>query len=399
MNSNPSSQSNKIVHIEALRGLAAFSVVLTHIRDDFFNDHTVLFQEMVGSNPLMTSLYGSLSFFFFHSGGLSVYLFWVLSGFVLPLRYLNNRFRLGGDGLQSIMRVAYISRYFRLFLPVSAVCFLVYLFAHAGFLRNEELTHVLGKTVTDTHKYYIGFTPSFLETLKFAFWDCPFLLRSHFNPPLWTISYELWGSLLLYSVLCLVGTHHRRFIVYGVVLLILLFMESNFSGFIIGLCLADIKTSGTLYQLISEAKKLKKALVIVLGLYVLMIWTGHSVLDKIYHFFFSSILRLDAVFSSAAVVFIVECCSSRLRRALSWKPLVFLGRSSFGIYLLHQPILCSLGASVFLYVHQQLDSRWIGTLAAATAAVPTILFCGWLFHMYIDQPAVRASKRLGKYFA
>lgn len=84
----------------------------------------------------------------------------------------------------------------------------------------------------------LAFLQAFFEGLIGVFTIAPAKADQSLNPVLWTIYYELIGSLITYATLALYRRDSRRKFIYPV--LILPFLITPYIGFIIGIILADI---------------------------------------------------------------------------------------------------------------------------------------------------------------
>ena len=85
---------------------------------------------------------------------------------------------------------------------------------------------------------------------------------------------------------------------------------------------------------------------------------------------------------------VTACCAfwGGSSRFLTWKPVAWLGRVSFSLYLVHLPIVLS---TAFLIG----DEHW---LRVAAISVPLSLLTAWGFYKVVEAPAHRLSVRVGR---
>ncbi len=96
-------------------------------------------------------------------------------------------------------------------------------------------------------------------------------------------------------------------------------------------------------------------------------------------------------------VYIVAGVSDRVRalggvnRLLNLKPLIWLGERSYGLYVLHMPIVLFLTYFLILPAASQLNQV---TFALALLGIfPVIIGIAAILYRYIEKPAVRWAKR------
>jgi peptidoglycan/LPS O-acetylase OafA/YrhL len=98
----------------------------------------------------------------------------------------------------------------------------------------------------------------------------------------------------------------------------------------------------------------------------------------------------------ALALFCGVLMSPAARRVLAGDACCHLGRLSFGIYLLHFPILFTLSAAAFVDLR-----RWLphGASVAGAFAVLFVatLAASVLFERWIDRPAIRFSRSVGAF--
>jgi peptidoglycan/LPS O-acetylase OafA/YrhL len=98
----------------------------------------------------------------------------------------------------------------------------------------------------------------------------------------------------------------------------------------------------------------------------------------------NNILKLFVV-----AVLVGGIVASRQLQALFESPLpVFLGRISFGVYLIHQP----LESTVFARLYTLWRPQGLGLLALLIGFIGVSAIAGWAATLLVDEPVVRALK-------
>jgi peptidoglycan/LPS O-acetylase OafA/YrhL len=90
--------------------------------------------------------------------------------------------------------------------------------------------------------------------------------------------------------------------------------------------------------------------------------------------------------------------SPGIQRLLSNAVSDFLGRISFGVYLLHAPVLWSLGGLTFLPLATRFGLL-PAALTASLAVVAVACLAAALFHRLVERPAMRLAGRAGRLVA
>jgi len=218
----------KILALESLRGLAALIVVLTHFGYAFYPAMLI-----GGTSAVIHSRFEQIilhsPFNILISGQFAVICFFVLSGFVLSYGYFSKAIDLV---------TATIKRYFRLAPVVFVSVLLSYFLLKLGLYQNISLA---AATQSDWLEQFWKID----ITLRDALWQGivgTFVIQpqptTSLNPLLWTIYYELIGSLLIFAFLGLAGKDRRRWILYGIFALV--FLNTYYFAFIVGMLLCDL---------------------------------------------------------------------------------------------------------------------------------------------------------------
>lgn len=273
------------------------------------------------------------------NGNFSVCLFFVLSGYVLSYRFF-------GTGDRFIVYSSAIRRYFRLAVPALASVFLAYLIL---VLDLGAYDNIRGMTLSSMPDPFAA-DANLLVMLKESLFHTFFTYGSQYNPVLWTMTYELFGSFMIFVFLIVCGRHRIRYAVYAI--LICLFIDSYYLGFVLGMLISDVKNSGRdrlafIYQ--SWIRLLLLCAGIYLGSYPYVAPQGtiYSILQRgASNFDFFVFYHVIGSF----LILTVLLHSSRMQSIFSHRFFAYLGKISFSLYLVHFTIICSFGSYVFLHL-------------------------------------------------
>ncbi len=311
-------------------------------------------------------------FFLVFNGQEAVNFFFVLSGFVLSYKYIvRNR------SLDVIP--FYVSRFFRLFPGFFLMVLAGALFQH----RNE-----------------LGF-PFFRDLFvynKYEFWEEACLLRFHnkFYGPGWTLTFEMAGSFLMPFFIAL-ALKDRRLITYLIVVTLIIGNNLMCSYFFLFGVLASCYYSDISSISFRQTKWFRYRYLI---LFVSVIFFEIRQIDGIKPFgptykYIADYLHLDfSVFAGlACFVFLVAILHSRnIQRVLENRILVFYGKISFSIYLVHVLVIDSL----YLYVDNFLTGPYhrLHFVLVTLICILLVTIGATILHYSIELPFMRLGKRM-----
>lgn len=354
----------RIAYLDSVRGLAALAVVVFH------------FLTWQWAHLLRVQL-ATLVF----NGSAAVSVFFVLSGLVLSLKYFHPNQQRPIDGPHYRAFVA--SRVVRIYLPyLAAFVGFYYLLFHWGEAPGALLRQLFSSK-----------TPWVAEAL---------LIRGDHSVygPGWSLEVELMGSLLL-PFLVLLLRHSRSLflmlmgvcvglgppLVPGLLLHFMLgmllayyfphiagdelrgrrFFRWRYLGYLLAFAGLSFRHLARLVPLGPE------------GTY----WLG--------------LLRLDAFFfagigATLLLAYIIN--SPRVRRGLEVGPLLFLGRISYSVYLVHW-VFVSWGITLLnAYLRRDATHQQLVIGAALVGVVLATLGAATAFHLLVERPCIRLAKRL-----
>ena len=360
---------SKLVQLEALRGLAAFVVVAWH----FFWAFDPARIGIVDGFDKSAGMLGSVSFASI-DGPAAVTLFFVLSGFVLPLGF----FRSGRTEL--VVRAA-AKRWLRLLGLVLLAVLVSYLLFRFGLYRHREAAQLsqsawLG-TFGGTHPPQ-GFTPSLsgalLEGSLFAFLREPDM----YNPMLWTMHHEFLGSFVTFFLAILIWRARVAAAIWflAAAAVIVHFTDPWLFAFVTGTGLAWFMSRFDVHLPPVVALACIAAGVFLFGyLEPRGAYAGFAALRD------PSPVRFDriAIHTASGLLIILGLLgSSRLGGSLDSPPFRLLGRLSFPVYLFHFPLLCSVACGLFIPLRPTMSLQSTLLLVAAVYG-PLVVGVGYLF--------------------
>jgi peptidoglycan/LPS O-acetylase OafA/YrhL len=251
--------TDKITYLDGLRGIAAVNVMIMH----FF---IVLVPAMIYGNQTPSHL-GNLELIFsgtplglIGAGNFSVCIFFVLSGYVLTQKYFitkDNRVVISGA----------LRRYIRLSIPVLTAIILSFLLSSAGLFNYYAETVTISANSNSANFWinYWTFTPNIVDAVKQAMWGSFFVGGDiYYDPVLWTMTMEFYGSMLVFAMALLFGSRRNRWTFYLAAAVI--FFNSYYLAFIIGMALADMFSNKT--SVFKASNKIILSIILFAGLFL-----------------------------------------------------------------------------------------------------------------------------------
>jgi len=253
--------------------------------------------------------------------------------------------------------------------------------ANDGFL-NSMIIGYEGSSLFD----YLTSLPHFLEPTK---------ISQALNMPTWSLHVEFWGSMLVLSL-----AMFRRFFGDGwfyAIFIIAAFLTgtSHFSLFLFGFLLYQLH--GTLLRQRHISGVILGAVLALSGMYICIYKDVHvvnQILDGLNHvtllnarhnFYWQSQVGAMLIFSGVML-------NAPLRNLFTGHITQWFGKVSFSVYLLHFPILLTVGSLVFSLLAQ--SSYALACTVASMTGIGTTFIAAAMFEKYIDQRAVLFSKRM-----
>lgn len=338
----------KINWISGIKGICAIIVLLRHFANAFLPAlHTgniadtkffwrgFSIENIVNNSPLYLLI----------NGGYVVYIFWLISAFLLSFYY----FSYENDNLQMAKKA--IKRYVGLLFIILVTYLMAYFLMKGNFFYNIYAGKV------SNSEWFCGFynwNPSFLQVLQSLFLDTFLTANVPFNPVLWTLKVEFLGTLLeIFLLIMFSKLKNMKAIICIVAIFLIYAFPLPYLCFVIGIIL------GKAYKTIKRNKKRKYNLIGCILLIVSIYGGGYpSDFDpegKIYgwiptHIYIWDTRTLIYIFSGS--FFLIGVMLFEISEKVFENNLfLFIGKYSTEIYMSHFILECSIVAFVFLKIN------------------------------------------------
>lgn len=363
--------NGKLYPLEAARGVAAFAVLLNHF---FLAFLPALHGALPGfGNP--DSLIGTWAFLFMN-GSAAVTFFFVLSGYVLTLRYFKNE-------KIELMLIGFAKRLPRLVGPVLVAVLLSCALFKAGLYFHAEAAALSGSPWLQGFGFSglpADFHPSWWQAFKQGTYSAFFRGEVFYNSNLWTMPVELRGSWLVFvlaPLVVVVFPRRWRGVAAVAMLLAAFAIKPVYASFVAGMLMAYWHAHST-----PQIRTLVALPILVFALYLLGYltpsatyfwvewlagitnkkWVGPTLIHT-----FASCLLIQVLIGHGKTNSLLQ------GRFSQW-----LGKLSFPVYLLQLPILFSVSCWLYVELGSSLNAIVVNLaltlLATITVAIPLALF-------------------------
>ena len=232
-----SPQSRPLAYLDGLRGIAALMVYFQHHITQFYGDSCDI-TKIYGYKE--THHFAALPFVrvFFTGGAPAVMIFFVLSGYVLSRSSL--RMLRDGQSPSRHLLSACLRRPIRLFLPPLLLSLPVAFMLHTPFKPLTNPVPIQDGIFLELAHYAMEMIRTFNPFIGHG----PFLQNFRYNPPTWTMAYELNGSLLVFASVAVLGprfTPKGRILTWALIGFVMFYTTHwSMPCFLVGAILAQI---------------------------------------------------------------------------------------------------------------------------------------------------------------
>ena len=366
----PAGLPGRVVALDGLRGIAALIVVFYHFACLFV-------PELAWRMASTTHQLSHTPLAILWNGPFAVSVFFVLSGFVMAG---------AADRRHDALISNAVTRYLRLAVPVTAsvifawILLITFPTATSAFIEKQAEPSVWASYTPQGE--IPAFSRALLDGLIMNFLQG----SSRFNNVLWTMQIELIGSLGIYVLYWASMGKARMVVLIAAGLAIFLFFRSAYLAFVLGALIYEAYVRNSFAQL----RPIVGWCLLLAGIALgapgagFDAWIGLPALPR--RITLGNPGGLFHVFAAAALISAVLALPF-LRRQFSWAPWRWLGRISFGMYLVHVPLLYTLAAATWV--------RWdVGLGWLFMGFVTGVLLISHLFTLVVDEPTLRRLSAL-----
>lgn len=372
---------SRLLYLDGLRGWMALIVVFSHLFRVWLLDPATLAARGDHWLPfwLKWTPLGLLT-----DGLQAVYVFFVISGVALSYPILRS-----SHPDRTLLGMA-IYRYPRLTVPILASSLIAWALLSSGAFHLHEIARRQANAAWWLELY--DFPARFPTMLEYALSDVytPGLPnRESWNIVLWTMPIELQGSFLIFALLAIVRWRWLRVPLAAAVAIheVGAGIYGYLVGFLVGYLLAELILVLERRPAVADGRagRITGGLLLAAGL-------ACSIRLQVVSFDRPRSDYMMAMNIVAALVVSGVVLTPPVHRWLSGPLSHFLGRISFGLYLTHFLLICSVSSTLYLTLIDVLPYGLVVALVGGLS-LPAALATGYVFTLVVEEGALPRIKR------
>ncbi|KAF2152836.1 hypothetical protein K461DRAFT_224599 [Myriangium duriaei CBS 260.36] len=427
---------HRTAYLDGLRGFAALIVTISHHTGWSHSkdlSQFLILESPWGHNGQYYTICAPLIRNLFSGGHLAVAIFFTISGYVLSSKALALMHTGDMDKLARNLSSALFRRWVRLYYPVIVTTFIFMTSWHVLSIRSSNTIQ------PEPEKTYIAEVQRwYRDTKVFSFVFDPQKPWNPYNDHTWSIPVEFRGSIAIFTSLLAFSsfTRQKRLLCETVLIFYFLIIVNGWASgcFCIGLLICDLDLLATrddLPEFLSRHRPKGKSgtlfysIILLIGLYVGGVPTLNDVaeLRQAAGWYYLSFLKPRAFAEyarfyrtwGAGFIMVATVQLPWLRTFFETRICQFLGKVSFSLYLVHGPILWTLGDRFYAATGRpslgtaEYVADWVNLYQLpeyglygleVNAVIPFTLLLvitlgvAWVATKTIDEPAVKLGRWL-----
>lgn len=348
-------------HIDGLKGIACVMIMVGH-----YLGIVKFTSGMPGYSLGIVKSITNANWGMFLDESIWLRLFFVISGYLLAMSKITTIKQLGKKS---------VKRFLRLFLPVLGACVFIYiLYVFVGF-HNAETKAVFTNTWFQDYYYNYAFSwkDIFIEPIKIVLGGG----TTYFNAPYWCIKAMFYSSIIIYLATWLMKFSKKSIVNLGISIVVTIIAKLLLGEIGYACCLGMISRKIVEMDFsFWENKYISN--VMVIGS-VFLVFGLHS---TIYELVTRVIPNIPSVLEYSvqwgifyfAILIIASNYNNYVKRLLTNKLFMWLNSISFGIYSLHWPIVCSVGALLILLIKGNMGVVACWCISGVLTLVSAVLY-------------------------
>lgn len=361
------SKLQRFDYLDGLRGIAALLVVISHFKNGFFASKN--------NSHIFSSIWETGNLFIFQ-GHFCVQIFFILSGFVLAYNSFNR---------PTFLHKQWFKRVYRLGMPVFITSVIYFLFIQANLFSFDQLLTINYNEWIAGHwvsKYnFVNFFKRFIyDFMLFSDWE--FIMS--INSSLWTIPIEFYWSYLLFFFFFFINKIKSHFLknILHILFYVSFLMFFSFTGAEFGI----LFIGGSMIALNLDKLKIKKNTNTV-DYFLLGIVSTLTILslNNVTIFFSSNHFYTDVFFAYCYIILAIRI--QFIQKILCFPFVLWLGKISFALYLLHLLIIGSISSKLFILYPFLRGNFGLIILLLITLIISSTI--SHAFTIWIDQPCMK----------
>lgn len=314
------------------------------------------------------------------NGSFAVYIFFVLSGYVIAISI---------DRFTGSVVSASLARLVRLSIPCAASIVLAAIVLSQGAPNFERTASVVN------HGWPLAMMPPkdgsfWLAALNDLLGYYYITSVSPLNPVLWSMQKELIGSIGI--ILIFRTIQNDAFRLWALVIMSTLAVKYDLEPYYY-LCFTFGASMYVLRRFIAKTPAYASWAILAAGVLLGGKPFFTPPVESVYfspYAFIAGIGGAMYIWTAGSILVVLGVLTCAPAARLMESPVCqFLGRVSFGVYLIHLPLIMTLMATLFINFGQGSDLAFVGLSAIFIGAVYGLAYA---FTVYVDEPATRLAR-------
>ncbi len=369
-------ERKRLDYLDGLKGIACFLIFIHHFLLLFYpavHFGNVVISNLNGWDAALSE--SPLSVIF--NGNFFVAVFCVISGVVISLQVMTLKDK---DKLASTIA----KRYFRLMLPVIPVAIVVFILSRLNAFSNIEASTYTGSTWAG--QFYTK-EITFEKFIKSTFIETWFYGDNTISGNFWVISKMFFGSFLSMLLSVITWKYNKRaWIIYVFVSICFFDYSDLYLAFTLGTLLA--------WLIVNKERifhKIPGVIFLIIGLFLGGYPSGVTPTGIYKSFIFHSYIDLHILGAFMTIYGVLSLKS--IRKVLSIKPFIFLGKISYSVYIIHAPFLFSFTSSLFLLLRGSMGYKLNTLIVLIISSLLLVITC-YFYNRFVEKSCNNLQNKL-----